>query len=150
MGDTYLSLRLHLVWATKRRQPWLDPAWRPRLFAYTAGVIATEGGRLLCAGGIRDHIHLYVEPPATAGLADLVRVIKTNTSRWIRREIPSCSDFAWQHGYAAFTASSHDDRRLKDYVRSQEVHHREVSFPSEYEAILGQHGLATSAIRAFD
>ena len=55
MADTYLSLRLHLVWATKNRRPWLDPEWRPRLFACADQIIARKGGKLLCAGGVRDH-----------------------------------------------------------------------------------------------
>src|SRR4051812_44528687 len=65
MADTYLSLRMHLVWATKNRRPWLDPEWRPRLFACIETVLARKGGKLICAGGIRDHLHLYIEPPST-------------------------------------------------------------------------------------
>src|SRR6188472_1758763 len=83
MADTYLSLRVHLVWATKNRRPWLDPEWRSRLFACVAAVVARHGGELLCAGGIRDHIHLYVEPPSNLALSDLVASIKATTCKWI-------------------------------------------------------------------
>ena len=37
MSNTHLSLRIHLVWATKNRRPWLDPEWRSRLFACMDG-----------------------------------------------------------------------------------------------------------------
>ncbi len=79
MADTYLSLRLHLVWATKNRRPWLDPEWRPRLFACASNIISRKEGKLLCAGGVRDHLHLYLEPPGTVTIAELVSTIKANT-----------------------------------------------------------------------
>src|SRR5215210_4857076 len=50
MADTYLSLRVHLVWATKNRRPWLDPEWRPRLYACAGKIVDRKGGKLLCAG----------------------------------------------------------------------------------------------------
>src|SRR5687768_4950307 len=81
MSNTHLSLRIHLVWATKNRRPWLDPEWRSRLFACTATIIARKGGKLLCAGGVRDHVHLYVESPATITVAELVGSVKSDTAR---------------------------------------------------------------------
>src|SRR3954454_24167169 len=83
MADTYLSLRVHLVWTTKNRRPWLDPQWRSRLFACTSDVVDSRGGKLLCAGGTRDHVHLYIEPPCTLALCELVAIIKTTTAKWI-------------------------------------------------------------------
>src|SRR5687768_14803927 len=105
MADTYLSLRVHLVWATKNRKPWLDPEWRPRLFACVGQIIARKGGRLLCAGGVRDHVHLYLEPPGTVTIAELVATLKANTTRWIHQTFAHRRDFKWQHGYGAFTVT---------------------------------------------
>ncbi len=104
--DTYLSLRVHLVWATKDRRPWLDPEWRSRLFACAATIVTRKGGRLLCAGAVRDHMHLYVEISATTTIAKLVSAIKSNTARWIHHSFPHRRDFKWQHGYGAFTVSA--------------------------------------------
>ena len=110
--DTYLSLRVHLVWATKDRQPWLDPEWRSRLFACAASVIERRGGKLLCAGGTRDHIHLYLEPPGTLALSDLVNGIKTTTSKWIHDRFSHRRNFRWQHGYGAFSVITSAIRKL--------------------------------------
>ena len=139
--DTYLSLRVHLVWATKDRRPWLDPEWRSRLFACAAAVIEKRGGKLLCAGGTRDHIHLYLEPPSTLALSDLVNGIKTTTSKWIHDTFSHRRDFRWQHGYGAFSVTSFDDSHLRDYIRNQESHHREHPFSREYLSLLVRHGV---------
>lgn len=150
MADTHLSLRIHLVWATKNRKPWLDPEWRPRLFACVAAIIARKGGKLLCAGGVRDHVHLYVEPPATVTIVELVSVIKSNTARWIHGSFPHRREFKWQHGYGAFTASGSDDAALRDYIRNQEHHHRERQFTGEYISLLDRHGIEYDLTHALD
>ena len=139
--DTYLSLRVHLVWATKSRRPWLDPEWRSRLFACTATIIARKGGRLLCAGGVRDHIQLYVEISATMTIAKLVGAIKSNTTRWIHHSFPHRREFKWQHGYGAFTVSASADASLRDYIRNQERRHHEKPLGDEYQALLDRHGI---------
>ena len=141
MADTYLSLRVHLVWATKNRRPWLDPEWRSRLFACVAAVVARRGGELLCAGGIRDHIHLYVEPPSTLALSDLVASIKTTTCKWIHESFAHRRDFRWQHGYGAFSVTPFEDGYIRDYIRNQEIHHRRERFTNEYTSLLVRHGV---------
>jgi REP element-mobilizing transposase RayT len=139
--DTYLSLRVHLVWATKDRRPWLDPEWRSRLFACTATIITRKGSRLLCAGGLRDHIHLYVQISATITIAKLVGAIKSNTARWIHHSVPHRRDFKWQHGYGAFTVSASEDASLRDYIRNQERRSGEKPVVDEYQTFLDRHGI---------
>jgi len=141
LADTYLSLRVHLVWATRNRRPWLDPEWRPRLYACAAAVITRRGGELLCAGGMRDHIHLYLEPPSTLALTDLVGSIKASTSKWIHDTFPHRRDFRWQHGYGAFSVTPYADAQIRDYIRNQEHHHRQQRFGGEYRTILERHGV---------
>lgn len=141
MPDTYVKQRVHLVWSTRNRQPWLDTAWRTRLYAYTSQVVRTLGGTLFCAGGMRDHLHLYLEYPATLALAAVVNTIKTNSSRWIHQTFPHRSDFHWQVGYAAFSVNPQNDGALQSYIRNQEQHHREADFPAEYLALLRAHGV---------
>jgi putative transposase len=150
MSQTHLALRVHLVWATRRRRPMLDPEWRPRLFACVDTIAARKAARLLCAGGVRDHLHLYVELPATVTVAGLVGAIKADTTRWIHQTFAHRRDFAWQGGYAAFTATAQDDAPLRDYIRNQETHHRERPFTTEYIALLEQHGLSYDLAGALD
>ena len=150
MADTYLSLRVHLVWATKNRQPWLDPEWRPRLYACAAAIIARRNGKLFCAGGTRDHVHLYLEPPSTLALSELVTSIKTTTSKWIHDSFPHRHQFRWQHGYGAFSVTPFDDGHIRDYIRNQEMHHREHRFNREYFSLLDRHGIVYDPTHVLD
>ena len=72
MAGIYAKLRIHLVWSTRGRRPWLDREWHGRLFARSDVLAASLGARLVSAGAGRDHLHLYVELPAALALAPLV------------------------------------------------------------------------------
>jgi len=45
---------------------------------------AAWGGRLIEANGEPDHVHLLIELPPTAALAEFVNALKTGTSRRLR------------------------------------------------------------------
>ena len=139
--DTYLSLRVHLVWATKDRRPWLDPEWRSRLFACAATTVTRTGCKLLCAGGATDHVHLYVQISATITIAKLVNAIKSNTARWIHQNFSHRRDFRWQHGYGAFSISASNDASLREYIRNQDRRHGEKKQPDDYQSLLDRHGI---------
>jgi len=142
MAGTYARVRVHVVWSTRGRRPWLDPEWRGRLFARVSTIVEGERARLLCAGATRDHVHLYLEVPATRSVAELVQIVKAGSCRWIRQYLPHRSGFDWQSGYAAFSVTPRDDEHLMDYIRHQEHRHRERDFAGEYVALLEQHGVA--------
>ena len=141
MSDTYSVVRVHLICSTARRRPWIDPEWRPRLFASASAVAGRRGAQLLCAGGTRDHVHLYLQYPPTLALADLVHALKASTSRWIHETFAHRKEFRWQTGYAAFSVTPREDTALQAYIRNQETHHRELAFQVEYLGILERHGI---------
>jgi REP element-mobilizing transposase RayT len=45
MASTYLSLRYHLIFATKDREACITPAWRSNLHRYLGGIVASLGGK---------------------------------------------------------------------------------------------------------
>ena len=141
MAGTYARLRVHAVWGTRARRPWLDPEWRGRLFARASTLVEAERARLLCAGATRDHVHLYLEFPASRALTELVQIIKVGTCRWIRQSFPHRAAFDWQRGYAAFSVTPRADEQLMDYIRHQDSRHRDRDFAGEYLSLLEQHGL---------
>ena len=141
MADTYLSLRVHLVWATKNRRPWLDPEWRSRLFACALAVVARRGGKLLCAGGSGITSISISSRPARWPSPSLVTSIKTTTCKWIHETFAHRRDFRWQHGYGAFsvtpstTATSATTSATRRSITGNE------RFTNEYTSLLLRHGV---------
>ena len=91
MGHTFSRHFYHIVFSTKDRERWLTDAMRPRLFEYMAGIARRTGATVRGIGGSEDHVHLLVELPPDSRVSDCVRTLKANSSRWLRRTVPSCA-----------------------------------------------------------
>ena len=87
MASTHLSLHYHIVFSTKDRAAMIVPAWRDRLHAFLGGVIKQLEGIPQAVGGVADHVHILMGLGATHCLADVMREIKTVSSRWVHDEI---------------------------------------------------------------
>ena len=135
MASTHLSLHYHIVFSTKNREPWLSPTDRHRVHEYMGGIFRGLGGVAHAVGGTGDHIHIAAGLRATHCLADVMREVKSESSRWIHEEL-QLAGFAWQEGYAAFTFAVTDLDSVRAYVLNQEEHHRQRTFQEEYVAML--------------
>ncbi|MGQ9651637.1 MAG: IS200/IS605 family transposase [Phycisphaerae bacterium] len=109
MGQTLTCLHYHLVFSTKNRLPQITADSPERLYDYMGGIIKGERGILFNAGGTEDHVHLLVSLPAQPSVADFLRLVKTNSSKWIHETFEQHRAFAWQSGYGAFSVSRSND-----------------------------------------
>ena len=139
MAGKYLSLLVHFVWSTQNREPWIASEWSDNLYAYIGGVLRKKKAKLICAGGVSDHIHVYSSLPSTLTVADAVNAMKANSSRWVHEEISRKKGFAWQDGYGAFSVNKSSEQRVIDYILNQEQHHTRYSFQSEFLTLLRKH-----------
>jgi putative transposase len=140
MAGSYTCLRYHLIFSTKERRPLLPAAVRPRLFEYIGGILRNRKGQLLAAGGTENHIHLLAILPRDRCVADMLRDIKSNSSRWLSETNPLALGFGWQDGYGAFAVGRSEMEGLTRYIADQEAHHREHTFEEEFVAFLEEQG----------
>lgn len=117
------------------------PDWSPRLYQYIGGTLRAKDSVLLAAGGMPDHIHLMISLGKQTTIADLIRDIKANSSRWIHEAFASLRGFAWQTGYAAFSVSPSSLGDVKQYIANQSEHHRVRTFQEEFVLFLERHGV---------
>ena len=66
--------------------------------------------------------------------AEIVRIVKVNSSKWVRGKWSS--NFAWQTGYGVFSVSESSVPAVKKYIAEQGEHHRKHSFQEEFLAFL--------------
>lgn len=141
MSGKYLSVLVHFTWSTAGREPWIEADMREDLYSYIGGIMRKKNARLLSAGGMFDHIHLYASLPSTISIADFVNAVKSNSSRWIHEFSSRLRSFAWQEGYGAFSVSKSEEGRVVRYISNQEEHHRKRTFKEELIALLEKHGI---------
>lgn len=142
---TCTCLLVHVVFATKDRKPYITADLAARLFSYLGGIARQVDATAIRVNGPADHVHLLLSIPATTCLADLVRTLKANSSRWVHEEFPSRQNFAWQSGYAAFTVSNSQAPKVKRYIESQLEHHRKTDFRDEFAIFLAKHEIEYDA-----
>jgi putative transposase len=140
MPSTYLSLHYHLIFGTKNQEPVIHSKWRRRLHAHMGGIVKALDGVPESIGGVADHVHMLVGLRATHTLANVLRETKSVSSGWVHDEI-GVRAFAWQEGYAAFTVSASQLKKVRAYIENQEEHHRTRTFREEYIALLERHGI---------
>jgi REP element-mobilizing transposase RayT len=140
--QSFTCLHYHLIFSTKNRVAWLHPAVAQRLYDYAGGIVRQEQGQLLAAGGMPDHVHLLVNLSKETAVSEALRLLKTNSSKWIHETFPDLKEFAWQAGYGAFTVSYSHLEHVKGYIATQAEHHRTRTFQEEFVAFLRRHGIS--------
>jgi putative transposase len=141
MPQSFSCMHCHIIFGTKNRDPLLVPDFSPRLFEYIGGTLREQQSVLLAAGGMPDHIHLLVGLYKQTAVADAIRDVKSNSSRWIHQTFADLTGFAWQAGYGAFAVSYSNIAQVKKYIAEQTEHHRMRSFKEEFIAFLKRHGM---------
>ena len=150
MAQSYVCLPIHAVFSTKNRARLLQPEWEGRLFEYMGGILRAEECVLIGAGGMPDHVHLLISWSKEKSVAEVLRVLKTNSSRWVHETFADQADFAWQAGYGAFAVSQSNVEAVKLYVANQKEHHRQMSFKEEFIELLKRHGIPYKEEYLFD
>ncbi len=141
MAHTFTNLLVHVVFSTSGRRPLLTNAIRNDIHAYLGGILRELQALPVMIGGTADHVHILTRMPANVAVADCLRVVKTNSSRWIKERWPDRRLFAWQGGYAAFSVSESSRTAVIRYIQDQERHHQRISFQHEFLAMLRKHGV---------
>lgn len=138
MAHSLACVHIHFVFSTKNRLPYLKGKLQTAMFAYLGGIVRELGGKPVIVGGKPDHVHLLARMPTGISISDFMRVVKTNSSKWVRQKK---RDFAWQTGFAAFSVSISLLPQVTRYIREQEKHHRKMTFQEELIALLKKHNI---------
>jgi len=80
MPASHTALYSHVIFSTKNRANYITPDLRDRLHQYIGGIIRRADGNLIAAGGAADHMHLLVRLHPRTALADVLRLVKANSS----------------------------------------------------------------------
>ena len=141
MSSTYINSKYHAIIKTLNEEPLITAYQRDELYRYIHGIVRNHDGRALQIGGREDHLHLLLGIHPESAVADMLRLIKANSSKWLNERGNCRGWFRWKPGYAAFTVSPAMVPKVQRFITNQEEVHRRMSCGHEYHRIIEKHGL---------
>jgi len=140
MPHTSGNILLHFIFSTSQRRPLIKPEFRDDLFAYLGGIVREMNGTALIINGEPDHVHMLIRVRPVHSAAEIARVGKANSSRWMREK--HLARFGWQTGYGVFSVSESNVAAVTEYIAGQQEHHKKHSFQEEFVAFLKKNDIA--------
>lgn len=94
---TFSQIYVMLVFGVKYRLGLLPQAHRLHIHSMVGKLVNDHGkGSVpVAVGGTKDHIHVLVSLSPSIAIADLVREIKSRSSRWINENRLTVGRFEW-------------------------------------------------------
>lgn len=143
MPQSLSKVLVHIVYSTRGRHPWLkDQRIRQELYAYKATILRNEVDTpALIINGVEDHVHMLCLLSRKFAIMSVIEEAKTETSKWLKKQSPDLSEFAWQGGYGIFSVSESNREQVSSYIADQERHHQKMTFQEEFRLLCKRHGI---------
>jgi putative transposase len=137
---SYTKIWIHLVWATKKRAPVLQKQIRQKLFPHMLENARAKKIHVDFINGYIDHVHILLSLAAGQSIAQVVQLIKGESSWWINKNKLTTNVFEWQSDYFAVSVSESGVNQVRDYIKNQEIHHSKQSFDEEHQEFVEKYG----------
>lgn len=95
-------------------------------------MINETGCKTIIVNGVEDHVHFFLGLKPTVSISELMKTVKTKSSKHINDNRFLLYRFEWQVGYGAFSYSHSQINDVYNYLANQEKHHHKESFKEEY------------------
>jgi len=137
---SWIRIWVHLVFSTKNREAYLHSEIRKQVFQHIRQNAEEKGIWLDCINGFSDHAHCLISLNKNQCISDVVQLIKGESSFWINKNKLTQNKFSWQDDYWAVSVSESHLQATRNYILSQEEHHRKKSFAQEIEEFMNKYG----------
>ena len=129
MPQSLAKVYVHIVFTTKHGKRLIKEEYRKELQSYIIGTLSNSGSYTPEIYSNPDHIHILCTLPRTITIAELISLIKTSSSRWLKTK--GLTNFGWQDGYAVFSVSASNIPSVVKYIQEQSIHHVKNSYQNE-------------------
>lgn len=136
----FIKIWVHLVWATKNREPLLTKDVRQKLFNHIKENGIAKGIYVDFVNGYADHVHCLISLNADQNISKVVQLLKGESSYWMNKNNLLSHKLEWQDEYFAVSVSESGINRLREYIRNQETHHAKKTFQQEYDEFITKYG----------
>jgi len=132
----YIRIWIHLIFSTKNREKIITRELRSKLLTHIKENSISKNIYIVCLNCVADHIHLLLSLANDQSISKAAQLIKGESSYWINKEKLINGRFEWQDDYIAVSVSESMVGKVKEYIITQEEHHKQKSFSEEYDEFI--------------
>ena len=138
---SWIRIWVHLVFSTKNREPYLIiDDLRQKVFHHIKENAEKKDIWLDCVNGYSDHAHCLISLKREQSISKVAQLIKGEASFWINKNLNLKQKFVWQDDFWAVSISESHLLTVREYIHSQEEHHRKKSFSEEVDEFMKKYG----------
>lgn len=141
---SYIRMWVHLVFATKNREPLLPKEIRYKVQDHIIENCKEKSIYLQTINGDIDHLHCLVSLGREQSISKVMQLIKGESSFWINKHQLTVTPFMWQDDYFAVSVSESNLQTVINYIKNQEIHHAKKSFDDEVKEFEKLYGFLVS------
>ncbi len=94
--------------------------------------------------GEADHVHCLLSMGCDQNIAQIVKLLKGESSNFANEHTFFDADFDWADDYYAVSVSQSQVENVRRYIKTQEEHHKTRSFEVECQEFMAKYGFLRS------
>ena len=136
----YVKIWLHCVWGTKNKIPFLTKEIKNDILDHIIANARSKNIYIEIINGHSQHLHCLLSLGADQTLSGVMQLIKGESSYWINKNKLTKHKFEWAVEYYGVSISNSHVKRVHNYIKNQEEHHRKKSWEDESNAMITEYG----------
>ena len=137
---SYVTIWLHCVWSTKNRKSYITKSIRPFLLSHIREYTREKSINVDYINAHNDHVHALIRLDKDQNIAEVMKLIKGESSCWMNKSKFLKNHFCWQDDYfVASISHSHIDK-VRRYIKDQDEHHKKITWDEEVDLFLKKYG----------
>ena len=118
------SLQYHIVWCTKYRKPVMNGIYAQSCKEMLYKIAEDYKFTIMELEVMPDHIHMLVDCKPQFCIANMIKILKGNTARWLFIQYPELKKqlyggHLWNPSYCAVTVSERSLFYVQEYIKNQ-------------------------------
>ncbi|MCX6230630.1 MAG: IS200/IS605 family transposase [Bacteroidetes bacterium] len=137
---SYIKIYVHFIWSTKNRQAFLTDDIRQIVFKHIRENAKSKNIFIDFINGYTDHVHCLISLNDDLSIGKIAQLIKGESSFWINKNKLTTAKFEWQDEYMAIGVGEDKIQIIRNYLATQEEHHKKQTFQQEYNKFIERYG----------
>ena len=137
---SFVKIWIHAVWTVKNRKPILSSEVRQLLCDHIQQNALSKEILMEIVGGHNNHVHCLFRLRNNQTIENVMQLIKGESSFWLNKSELIKLKLNWQKEYFAVSVSESQVKKVKNYILTQEEHHKKKTWEDEYNEFMEKYG----------